>query len=124
MGTRRRRSTVRAARQRRHARVRRKVRGSAARPRLSVFRSNGHIYCQVIDDDAQRTLAAASDLEQEVRQRTGMTKSERATLVGTKIADRAGAAGVKQVVFDRGAFQYHGRVRALADAARTGGLDF
>ena len=122
MGTRRSRLNPRAARIRRHARVRKHVRGSAQRPRLAVFRSNNHIYCQVIDDDAQRTLAAASDLEADLR--GGGDKTARAKSVGARVAERATTAGVTQVVFDRGGFRYHGRVRALADAAREGGLSF
>jgi large subunit ribosomal protein L18 len=122
MGTRRSRLNPRAARLRRHARVRKHVRGSAERPRLAVFRSNNHIYCQVIDDDAQCTLAAASDLEADLR--GGGDKTARAKRVGARVAERATSAGVTQVVFDRGGFRYHGRVRALADAAREGGLSF
>ncbi len=122
MGTRRSRRNSGAARIRRHARVRKHVRGTADRPRLAVFRSNSHIYCQVIDDDAQRTLAAASDLEADLR--SSGDKTARATTVGARVAERATSAGVTRVVFDRGGFQYHGRVRALADAARAGGLNF
>ena len=122
MGTRRSRLNSRAARIRRHARVRKHVRGSAERPRLAVFRSNSHIYCQVIDDDAGRTLAAASDLEADLRK--GGDKTARAKSVGGRLAERAKSAGVTEVVFDRGGFRYHGRVQALADAAREGGLSF
>ena len=121
MGTRRSRLNPRAARLRRHARVRKHVSGTADRPRLAVFRSSSHIYCQIIDDDARHTLAAASDLEADLR---GGDKTARAKLVGTRVAERAKSAGVTQVVFDRGGFQYHGRVQALADAAREGGLTF
>lgn len=124
MGTRRRRRTTRAARLRRHVRVRAKVRGTAQRPRLTVFRSNSHIYCQVIDDQAQQTLVAASDLERDLLLRDDKTKKARAAAVGARVAERARAAGLKEVVFDRGGYNYHGRVKALADAARAGGLAF
>ena len=107
----------RAARVRRHARVRRKVVGTAERPRLAVFRSNRHIYVQLVDDQAARTLAAASD-----RELTDGDKSARAKSVGKAIAERAKAAGVERAVFDRGGRLYHGRVRALAEGAREGGL--
>ncbi len=110
-------------RKRRHVRVRAKVSGTAQRPRLNVFRSSAHIYVQLVDDVAGRTLAAASDLEAPIREQGG-TKSERATAVGSLIAERAKAAGVTSVVFDRGGFLYHGRVKAVADAAREGGLEF
>lgn len=117
--------TARAARMRRHQRVRKKVVGTAERPRLSVFRSLKHIYAQVIDDQTGRTLAAASDLEAGVReQRDGYTKTEIAKFVGRHVAERAKAAGIHRVVFDRGGFKYHGRVKALADAAREAGLEF
>lgn len=113
-------------RKRRHVRVRAKVHGTSRRPRLNVFRSSAHIYAQVIDDLAGRTLVAASDLEQEVRDRAGdgNTKVARAKAVGEVVAERAKAAGVDAVVFDRGGFLYHGRVRAVADGAREGGLEF
>lgn len=107
---------------RRHARVRKKVRGEAERPRLAVFRSNKHIVAQVIDDRVGRTLAAASSLETDLRQGSGNKDS--AAKVGTLVAERAKAAGVSRVVFDRGGFLYHGRVAALADAAREAGLEF
>ncbi len=107
----------RAARVRRHARVRRKVVGTAERPRLAVFRSNRHIYVQLVDDQSARTLAAASD-----RELTDGDKSARAKSVGKAIAERAKAAGVERAVFDRGGRLYHGRVRALAEGAREGGL--
>lgn len=108
---------------RRHRRVRKKVRGSAARPRLAVYRSNRHITAQVIDDLTGRTLAAASTLEAELR--TGPTSNREAgAAVGTLVAQRAKAAGIDKVVFDRGGFHYHGRVAALADAAREAGLTF
>ena len=107
----------RAARVRRHYRIRRKVRGTAERPRLAVYRSNRHIYAQLVDDRAARTVAAASDLDV-----TGGDKTERATKVGKALAERAKAAGIDRVVFDRGGRLYHGRVRALAEGAREGGL--
>ena len=116
-------SNRRAARLRRHQRIRKRVRGTAERPRLAVFRSAHYIYAQLIDDTSGRTLAAASDLEAELRAASG-TKTARAQQVGQLVARRAQAAGVVQVVFDRGGAAYGGRVRALADAAREGGLDF
>ena len=110
---------------RRHLRVRKRVRGSVERPRLSVFRSNIHIYAQVIDDTVGRTLAAASSKDAKLADSfAGKTKVERAKVVGQLIAERAKAAGVEKVVFDRGGYKYHGRVQALADAAREGGLNF
>jgi large subunit ribosomal protein L18 len=115
-----------SATDRRKARVRRALKGTAnGRPRLSVFRSSKQIYAQVIDDDAGRTLAAASSLEKDTRGKlkTG-ANVEAAAEVGRMIAQRAVEAGVKQVVFDRGSYLYHGRVKALADAAREGGLEF
>jgi large subunit ribosomal protein L18 len=113
-------------RQRRHVRVRAKVSGTSARPRLNVFRSSAHIYAQVIDDDRGRTLVAASDLEKDVRDRAGAdaTKSARARVVGEVIGERAKAAGINTIVFDRGGFIYHGRVRAVAEGAREAGLVF
>jgi large subunit ribosomal protein L18 len=106
-------------------RVRRWLRGDAARPRLSVFRSNKNIYCQVIDDSSGRTLAAASSHDPDLRaQLTGMKKADVAAKVGDLIAARAKQAGVSKVRFDRGAYKYHGRVKALADGARKGGLEF
>ena len=111
-----------AARLRRHRRVRKKVRGDASRPRLAVFRSNKHIVAQVIDDRAGRTLAAASTHEADLR--SGATGNKTAAeQVGKLVAERAKAAGVTQVVFDRGGFLYHGRVAAVADAARAAGLE-
>lgn len=116
-------STSRAgARQRRHGRVRKRVSGSAGRPRLAVFRSNRYIYAQVIDDVAGTTLAAASSQEKDFRSKT-LTK-ETAAAVGALLATRAKEAGVDQVVFDRGGFPYHGRIKSLADAARDAGLEF
>ena len=112
-------------RQRRHRRVRKKVRGTAERPRLAVFRSNNHIYAQVIDDVAGRTLAAASTADASVKSAGGGTGNiDAAKRVGALVAERAKAAGVGKVVFDRGGFLYHGRVAALADAAREAGLEF
>ncbi len=112
-----------SARQRRHRRVRKTVRGTTTRPRLSVFRSNRHMVAQVIDDTTGRTLAAASTLESELRLGPTATTAA-ATKVGTLVAERARAAGVTTVVFDRGGFLYHGRVAAVADAARAAGLEF
>ena len=113
-------------RQRRHVRVRAKVSGTPQRPRLNVFRSSAHIYAQVIDDTLGHTLVAASDLEGDVRERAGegAAKTARAKAVGEVIAERAKAAGIDSVVFDRGGFLYHGRVRAVAEGAREGGLLF
>ncbi|MBY0329299.1 MAG: 50S ribosomal protein L18 [Acetobacteraceae bacterium] len=111
---------------RRRARLRYQIRvKGGGRPRLSVFRSGRHIYAQVIDDGAARTVAAASTLEKELRGqlKTGADK-DAAAAVGRRLAERAVAAGVTKVVFDRGPYLYHGRVQALADAAREGGLDF
>jgi len=102
----------------RHGRVRKKIAGTAERPRLVVFRSLTHIYAQLIDDVKGATLASASDAEGSGK------KSERAAAVGTQLAERAKAAGIESVVFDRGGYRYHGRVKALADAARKGGLQF
>ena len=115
--------TTRAARVRRHERVRRRIEGTAEQPRLAVFRSNQHIYAQVIDDKAGRTLAAASDVEAAVRGDSG-SKSDHARRVGALVAQRMKEAGITSVVFDRGGFRYAGRVRALADAAREEGLVF
>lgn len=114
-----------AARTRRHRRLRRKVSGTPERPRLAVFRSLQHIYAQVIDDSTGRTLAAASDLEADLRsQRNGKNKAQVAELVGEAIARKAIERGIKTVVFDRGGFKYHGRIKALAEAARKGRLSF
>jgi large subunit ribosomal protein L18 len=112
------------ARARRHYRVRKKVAGTAERPRLAVFRSNKHISAQVIDDRSGRTLASASTIEKDLRQTGGTGNKTAATTVGRMVAQRAKAAGVNQVVFDRGGFMYHGRVAAVADAAREAGLEF
>ncbi len=117
--------TPRAARQRRHVRVRNSVSGTPERPRLSVFRSLNHIYAQIIDDTAGHTLAAAADVDAEVRSaKDKKKKSEVAGLVGAAIAKKAKEKGIGAVVFDRGGNRYHGRVKALAEAARKGGLDF
>lgn len=110
------------ARRRRHVRVRKRLRGSGDQPRLAVFRSNRYIYAQVIDDDAGRTIAAASSREGSLHKKT--LSVETAGEVGKLIAARAADAGVKTVVFDRGGFAYHGRIKALAEAAREGGLKF
>jgi len=109
--------TKRNARLRRHARVRKTIRGEAERPRLAVYRSNRHIYAQLIDDREAVTVAAASDAEV-----NGGNPIERAKAVGELIASRAKDAGIEQAVFDRGGFQYHGRVAAVAEGAREGGL--
>jgi large subunit ribosomal protein L18 len=110
----------RAGRLRRHARVRRKIQGGAERPRLAVYRSNRHIYAQLVDDDAGRTLASASSLEEGVR--ADGDKKATAKVVGQLIAQRAKDAGVERAVFDRGGRLYHGRVRSVAEGAREGGL--
>jgi large subunit ribosomal protein L18 len=112
-------------RERRQARVRRKIIGTATRPRLNVFRSLSGIYAQIIDDGQGRTLIAASTLDQDIRTRSeGLSKTEQAKLVGKAVGERAVSQGVKEVVFDRGGYRYHGRVKALADAAREAGLVF
>ena len=118
-------ATSTLARQRRHARVRRNVSGNPGRPRLNVFRSAKHIYAQVVDDDMGNTLAAASSLDPELRGKLqGLNKTQQASRVGQLVAQRALAKGLKQVVFDRCGYPYHGRVKALADGAREGGLEF
>jgi large subunit ribosomal protein L18 len=114
--------TVREARLRRHRRVRGKIRGTAERPRLLVFRSNRGIFAQLVDDDAGRTLSAASWLELPKGFKGG--KTEQAAEVGKRLAASAKKAGVENAVFDRGGYLYHGRVKALADGAREGGLIF
>jgi large subunit ribosomal protein L18 len=112
-------------RKRVQVRIRKKIRGTAERPRLAVYRSQGHIYAQVIDDDAGTTMCMASSLDKDVRARLKRGSNVAAAKeVGALIASRASQKGVSAVVFDRGGFQYHGRVRALADAAREGGLKF
>lgn len=113
------------ARKRRHQRVRMSITGTSARPRLNVFRSLKHIYVQVIDDTVGNTLAAASTVDKDVAAKSsGLTKKQQAAIVGQIVAERARAAGIEEVVFDRGGYRYHGRVKALADAAREGGLKF
>jgi len=113
------------SRVRRHTRIRAKVEGTPTRPRLSVFRSLTNIYAQVIDDETGKTLVSASTIDEEVRkQLDGKTKVEAAKLVGKVVAERAKTAGVNTVVFDRGGYKYHGRVAALAEAAREAGLEF
>jgi large subunit ribosomal protein L18 len=114
-----------AATRRRHARIRRKVFGTSERPRLSVFRSNQHIYAQVIDDVNHHTLVSASTIDSDLKTSLASGDTcEASTKVGELIAQRALAQGITQVVFDRGGNLYHGRVKALAEAARAGGLDF
>jgi large subunit ribosomal protein L18 len=110
-----------AQRLRRRRRVRAKIRGSATRPRISVFRSNRGIFAQLIDDDTGRTIASVNWIEDDLR---GLKRMEQATRAGTLLADRAKAAGVDTAVFDRGGYQYHGRIKALAEGAREGGLVF
>jgi large subunit ribosomal protein L18 len=112
----------RIARDRRHSRVRKKVHGTAARPRLAVFKSNRYIYAQIIDDEAGRTLATASLQEKSMRNKTLTVDS--AAEVGTLLAQRAAEAGITEVVFDRGGYPFHGRVKALADAVREAGVKF
>jgi len=113
------------SRLRRHRRIRRYVSGTIERPRLNVFRSESDIYAQVIDDKAGHTIAAASSIDHDLREKlTGKTKTEQAQLVGQLVAERAKDKGVTTVVFDRGGYRYIGRVKALADGARQGGLDF
>jgi large subunit ribosomal protein L18 len=117
---------VKNVRRRRKLRgVRAKLKGSAEKPRLSVFRSGKYISCQAIDDESGRTIAAASQLEKDLREQCGpLNKTESAKLVGQTVAERLKAQNVERVVFDRGWYKYHGRVKALADAARKGGLKF
>jgi large subunit ribosomal protein L18 len=115
----------RSSRDIRKVRIRRHLRGTADRPRLAVFRSLNHIYAQLVDDDTSRTLAAADSRSKEFRtQHTRGSNVAAATAVGTLLAERAKAQGIQRVVFDRGGYTYHGRVKALADAARSGGLVF
>jgi large subunit ribosomal protein L18 len=116
---------ARTARYKRHARVRAKVSGTADRPRLCVYRSLQHIYAQVIDDVQGRTLVSASTVDPEIaKDMNGKKKSDQAEVVGLLVARRALEAGITQVVFDRGGYKYHGRVKTLADAARKGGIKF
>ncbi|MDI3269434.1 MAG: 50S ribosomal protein L18 [Bacillota bacterium] len=116
--------TRREARKRRHFRVRRKVYGTPERPRLSVFRSGKHIYAQVVDDTAGHTLVAASSLDPALRGQVKGSTQEGAEAVGKILAQRALEKGIAKVVFDRGGYRYHGRIKALADGARAGGLEF
>ena len=109
---------------RRHRRVRKKVHGTATRPRLAIYSSNKHLTAQVIDDDAGRTLASASTLEADFRKQQSGGNVAAATAVGALVAERAKQAGISAVVFDRGGFLYHGRVAAIAEAARAAGLEF
>jgi len=112
-------------RQRRQFRVRRSIRGTTERPRLTVFRTHKHIYAQVIDDSTGRTLASASSMDKTLRDGLGFGGNKQAAeAIGKAVAERAQAAGVSKVCFDRGAFRYHGRVAALAEAARAAGLQF
>jgi large subunit ribosomal protein L18 len=118
-------TTAYHARRRRHLRVRKKVHGTAEKPRLSVYRSLSHIHAQIIDDVSGNTIASASDLEAEGKTRAGgKPKLERARVVGELLGQRAKDRGVSVVVFDRGGYKYHGRVKALAEAARKAGLAF
>ncbi|MDD5339001.1 MAG: 50S ribosomal protein L18 [Dehalococcoidales bacterium] len=117
-------SQTREARIRRHHRVREKVSGTKEQPRLCVFRSTNHIYAQVVDDTEGRTLVAASTLDEEVVKDSKKNKTSQAESVGTLLAKRATEKKISQVAFDRGGFKYHGRVKALAEAARKGGLKF
>jgi large subunit ribosomal protein L18 len=113
------------SRKRRHVRVRRKLTGTTERPRLNVFRSLEHIYAQVIDDSNGQTLVSASTIDQELRGEVeSLPKQEQAKAVGKKVAERARAKGIEQVVFDRGGYLYHGRIKALAEGSREGGLVF
>ncbi len=112
-------------RQRRHKRVRKQIAGTSKRPRLNVYRSLSQIYAQVIDDTKGHTLASASTLDSELKKKLkGLKKTEQARLVGELVAERAKEKGIRLVVFDRGGYKYHGRVKALADAAREAGLVF
>ncbi len=110
---------------RRHYRARRYLNGTPERPRLNVFRSEAEIYAQVIDDQAGNTIASASSIDHELREKVaGLNKTEQARLVGQLVAERAKTKGITQVIFDRGGFRYIGRVKALADGARQAGLEF
>jgi large subunit ribosomal protein L18 len=116
---------TRLARKRRHIRVRAKVSGTPTRPRLCVFRSLKHVHAQIIDDSTGHTMVSASSLDSEIRDKiAGKKKTENAELVGSLLAQRALNKGIKQIAFDRGGYQYHGRIKALAEAARKAGLDF
>ena len=116
---------ARVARERRHARVSSKVSGTSQRPRLNVYRSLNHIYAQIVDDSQGHTLLAVSSLDSSLRKSlAGKSKSEQAAVVGKSLAEQASKAGITQVVFDRGGYKYHGRVKRLAEASREGGLEF
>lgn len=118
-------SSSSAAREKRHYRLRNKISGTAQRPRLAVFRSDKHMYAQIIDDIAGHTLVSASTVEKEAKEKLGSTSNiEAAQYVGELVARRAVEAGITAVVFDRGGYIYHGKVKALADAAREAGLQF
>jgi large subunit ribosomal protein L18 len=113
------------SRRRRHARVRRNISGTTERPRLNVFRSLRHIYAQVIDDSTGQTLVSASTLDKDLRSEIGeLEVHEQAKAIGKAVAERARAKGIEKVIFDRGGYPYHGRVKALADGSREGGLVF
>jgi large subunit ribosomal protein L18 len=115
----------RKARERRRAHVRKRVVGTPERPRLNVFRSLNHIYAQIIDDTVGHTLVSASTIDTDIRdQVAGKSKTEQATVVGRAVAERALDQGVRQVVFDRAGYKFHGRIKALAEAARESGLEF
>jgi large subunit ribosomal protein L18 len=115
----------REARQRRQRRIRANISGTAQRPRLNVFRSLNHVYVQVIDDQVGHTLVSASSMEADLQpELEGKKKSEQAAVVGRVVGERALAAGIRQVVFDRGGYPYHGRIKAVAEAARQAGLEF
>ncbi len=116
-------TTSKQRHRKRHLRMRARISGTSEHPRLNVFRSLNHIYAQVIDDTVGHTLAAASSLEREVRE-AGGKKTEKAARVGRLVAQRALARGIRKVAFDRGGYRYHGRVKALAEAARQAGLEF
>lgn len=117
--------TRKEARIRRHLHVRKRISGTPDRPRLNVFRSLAQIYAQIIDDTQGRTLVAASSIDYDLRDKMqGLKKSEQARLVGLALAERAKAKGIQKIVFDRGGYKYIGRVKALADGAREGGLEF
>jgi len=116
---------LKAIRKIRHRRVRQKVTGTISRPRLCIFRSLNHVHAQLIDDTEGQTLVSMSTLDSQVRSKAdGMGKSKKAGIVGTLLAEEALSKGIKQVVFDRGGYKYHGRVKALAEAARKAGLEF
>jgi large subunit ribosomal protein L18 len=118
-------ATPQASRRRRHIRVRKRVSGTGEKPRLAVYRSLTHIYAQLIDDVSRTTVVSASDVEADVKGKvSGKKKADVATLVGETVAQRAKEKGVTRVVFDRGGYPFHGRIKALAEAARKGGLEF